>query len=293
MGWGIKKLAVIIDYDPNMKILFCFLLFQTIFQSITFGQIKLSGTIINNTTQQPIEYANIGLFEKDVGTVCNSFGKFDLIVPEDLLDNSLIISCLGYETKTLKISEIKNNQTGFTIELKPTPIILKELTVLASQQVSLGYKPNGHQVTGFFKATGLGLEGGTLIQNNGQQKLTEFNFNILKIPFDSLKFRVNFYTVKKDKPFSKINSKDIIFTISQLDTGHYSLPLISENIQVTNNFICSIELIELFGQAAENAEFLFSAIPNKDGFIYKKAISLGRWEKIEKYSLCFWLSGEK
>jgi hypothetical protein len=269
-----------------------FLLIVSISQTFAFGQIKFSGTIINKTTRQPIEYANIGLLEKGVGTVCNSLGKFELIVPNDLLNNSLIISSLGYETATQKINDIKNNTTEIIIELKPIAIILQEITILASQQVSLGYKPNGNQFTGFFKATGLGLEGGTLIQNNGQVTLTQFNLNILTIPFDSLKFRVNFYSVKKDKPFSKINLKDIIFTISKADIGLYSLPLVNKNIQVTDNFICSIELIELFGQPAENAEFLFSAIPNKDGFIYKKAISLDRWDRIKMYSLCFWLVGE-
>jgi len=276
-----------------MKNKIIFLLFLTISHSFAFGQIKLSGTIINKTTRQPIEYANIGLLEKGVGTVCNSLGKFELIVPNDLMNNSLIISSPGYETETQKINDIKNNTTGLIIELKPIAIVLQEITILASQQVSLGYKPNGNQVTGFFKATGLGLEGGTLIQNNGQVTLTQFNLNILKIPFDSLKFRVNFYSVKKDKPFTKINLKDIIFTISKADTGLFSLSLVKKNIQVTDNFICSIELIELFGQPAENAEFLFSAIPNKDGIIYKKAISLGSWDRIKKYSLCFWLVGEK
>jgi hypothetical protein len=268
-------------------------LFFTIYQSFAFAQIKLSGTIINNATLQPIEYANIGLLEKGVGTVCNSLGKFNLVVPSDLLNNLLVISSLGYETATLKISDLKNNLTELKIELKPSAILLQEITVMASQQVSLGYKPNGNQVTGFFKATGLGLEGGTLIQNTGQVKLTQFNLNILKIPFDSLKFRVNIYSVKKDKPKTKLNTKDIVFTISKADTGLYSLPLVNQNIRVIDNFICTIELIELYGQPAENAEFLFSAIPNKDGIIYKKTISFGSWERIKKYSLCFWLTGDK
>jgi hypothetical protein len=276
-----------------MKTEIIFLLFLTVSQSFAFGQIKLSGTIIDGTTRQPAEYANIGLLEKGIGTVCNSLGNFELIVPNDLLNNSLTISCLGYETKTQNINDLKNNTKGLVIELKPIAVVLKEVAISASRQVSLGYKPNGNQVTGFIKATGLGLEGGTLILNNGQVNLTQFNLNILKIPFDSLKFRVNFYSVKKDKPFNKINLKDIIFTVSKADTGLYSLPLVNKNIQVKDNFICSIELIELFGKPAENAEFLFSAIPSKDGFIYKKGVSLGRWDRIKKYSLCFWLVGEK
>ena len=83
-----------------MKTEIIFLLFLTVSQSFAFGQIKLSGTIIDGTTRQPAEYANIGLLEKGIGTVCNSLGNFELIVPNDLLNNSLTISCLGYETKT-------------------------------------------------------------------------------------------------------------------------------------------------------------------------------------------------
>jgi hypothetical protein len=270
-----------------------FLILLSMSQSFAFGQVKLSGTIINHETRQPIEYATIGILEKGVGTVCNSLGEFDLLIPKDLLNNSLLISSLGYETETLKISDIKASPVGLMIELKPTAILLKELTVIASRPVRLGYKPNDDQVTGFFKAAGLGLEGGTLIQNNERVRLTQFNLNIIKIPFDSLKFRLNIYSVDKRRSFSKINSRDIIFTILKADTGLYSLSLVNENIQVTDNFICSIELVELFGQAPENAEFMFSAIPNRDGFIYKKPISFGRWEKIKKYSLCFWLVGEK
>jgi len=268
-------------------------LFLILFQLFVYGQTILSGTIIDKSTQLPIEYANIGILEKGVGTVCNSLGKFNLIISEDLLNNYLAIDHIGYENTTIKIIELISQSTELKIELNPSSIILKEVTILASQQVNLGYKPNGDQVKGFFQADGLGLEGGTLIQNNGKVQLKKFNFNILKIPFDSLKFRLNIYSLKKNNPSTKVNTRDIIFTISKADTGLYSLPLVNENIQVTDNFICTIELIELFGQSAENAEFLFSAIPNKDGFIYKKTISLGRWEKIKKFSLCFWLTGEK
>jgi hypothetical protein len=265
----------------------------TVFISLSLrGQIKFSGTIIDKTTRRPVEYANIGLFEKGIGTVCNSFGLFDLVIPNDLLNSSIVIAHIGYENVTLKIAELISNPTGLKIELKPSLITLQEITVLASEQVSLGYRPNGNKVTGFFKAAGLGLEGATLVKNADIVVLTQFNLNIIKIPFDSLKFRLNIYSIKKGNPSAKINTKDVIFTITKADTGTYSLSLIDENIHVTNDFICAIELIELFGKSAEDAEFLFSAIPNKDGFIYKKAISFGSWERIKKHSLCFWFNGK-
>jgi hypothetical protein len=262
-------------------------------QSIAFGQVKVKGTITDKNTLQPVEYANIGIFEKGVGTVSNTDGNFEFIIPAEFKDNPITVKHLGYKDVIVNITEVNSDPSSLKIELEPSVSELKEVIISATRETNIGYKPNGEQVKGFFKAAGLGLEGGTLIKNNGQILLTQFNLNILKIPFDSLKFRVNFYAVKNNKPYETINKKDIVFTVLKSDTGAFSLPLQNEKIQVTDNFICAIELIELFGNNAENAEFLFSAIPNKEGVIYKKTISMGKWERIKNYSLCFWFNGKK
>ena len=262
-------------------------------QSIAFGQVKVKGTITDKNTLQPVEYANIGIFEKGVGTVSNTDGNFEFIIPVEFKDNPITVKHLGYKDVIVNITEVNSDPSSLKIELEPSVSELKEVIISATRETNIGYKPNGEQVKGFFKAAGLGLEGGTLIKNNGQILLTQFNLNILKIPFDSLKFRVNFYAVKNNKPYETINKKDIVFTVLKSDTGAFSLPLQNEKIQVTDNFICAIELIELFGNNAENTEFLFSAIPNKEGVIYKKTISMGKWERIKNYSLCFWFNGKK
>lgn len=271
-------------------------IFSTVTLSIlaffAFGQVTLSGTVIETSSNKPVAYANIGLMEKGVGTVSNPKGQFELTITEDLLNNLLFVSHVGYEIVTLDIQELKNNSASLIIELVPLETTLQEVVVKASKPVSLGYQPNGNKVKGFFKASGLGLEAGTLIKNSEPTELLEFHLNILKIPFDSLKFRLNIYSVSKSEPLSRINTDDITFTVTKADTGHFSLPLTERNVQVTDDFICTIELIELFGRSPKNAEFLFSAIPNKKGLIYKKEISLAKWERIKKYSLCFWITGK-
>lgn len=262
-------------------------------QSFTFGQVKIKGTIRDKETKLPVEYANIGIFEKGVGTVCNAEGYFEFIIPIELQNSPILIKHLGYKDKILNAIELKANPTTLTIELETRVNELKEIIINASRETIIGYKPNGEKVKGFFKAAGLGLEGATLIKNKEKILLTGFNLNILKIPFDSLKFRLNIYSVKSNKPFEKLNTKNILFAVMKSDTGVFSIPIQNENILVNDNFVCAVELIELFGQNAENAEFLFSAIPDKDGFIFKKTISMGKWERIKNYSLCFWLTGKK
>lgn len=259
------------------------------FHTLSFGQIKWGGIIIDQTTKQPIPYTNVGFFEKGVGTVSNNEGRFELIIPKELMNEDITFYHMGYEKLMLKSSFSENS----TIELIPTAVALKEVAIVATDEINIGFKPTDNKVTGFFKAEGLGMEGGTLVNSEGTFLLTEFYLNVLKIPFDSLRFRLNFYTVKRHKPFERINSKDILFTLTNSDIGNFSVPVSSDNIQVTNQFICTIELVELYGKEVENAEFLFSAIPNSEGEIFKRGISLGKWERIKNYSLCFWFDGKR
>jgi hypothetical protein len=246
--------------------------------------------VVDKVSQQPIEYANIGIFEKGVGTVCNTMGIFTLTIPAGLEHQSLLISHLGYTNQVIRINGGFND---LKIELEPVSLELKEVTIHAGEKTEIGYRPTDDAAKGFFTAKGLGLEGGTFIKNKDTILLTTFNFNILQIPFDSLRFRLNFYSIKKNKPAEKINLQDIVFTLLKKDLGIFSLALSPYKIQVSGDFICTFELVELFGQSAENAQFLFSAIPDKEGYIPRKEISHGKWSTVKNYSLCFWFTGKK
>ena len=261
--------------------------------STAFGQIKLTGIVRDKISKEPIEYANIGIKEKAIGTVCNSSGQFELLIPDNLKNNTLSISHLGYKEFALILSKEKNLSGKLEIYLEPIAFELKELTISAQKEITMGYKPSGNSVKGYFQATGLGGEGGTLIRNKDSIVLTSFNLNILKLTFDSLKFRLNFYDVRNRKPLTKINKKDHLFILSQRDTGIYTVALDDEQINISNDFICTIELIEIFGQNNKNAEFLFSAKPDNEGLTYRRMISYGKWEKFKKYSICFWLKGRQ
>lgn len=255
------------------------------------GQWKISGIIRDRTSQAVVAYCNIGIPEKGIGTVCNEQGRFELMIPQEFAGEELLISHLGYEDHKVQISELAKTAGDVKIELQATEIKLPEVAVHAQQQVTIGYKPTADAAKGFFRAEGLGMEGGTLIKNEDTIALSVFHMNILKVPFDSLKFRLNMYAANKQRVAEKLNSRDLLFTITKGDTGIYSLPL--EGVPIPGDFICSIELVELYGQPPEGAEFLFSALQGKEGIIYKRGISMGKWERLKKVSLCFWFDGRR
>ena len=60
------------------------------------AQIKISGMIVNIETNEPVEFANIGIANANQGTVSNQEGKFKLEIPKEFSGDSITISNINY-----------------------------------------------------------------------------------------------------------------------------------------------------------------------------------------------------
>ncbi len=108
----------------NAKLLMFFLMLST----VAFGQKKITGTVYEQSTQKPIEYAVVGNFTADTET--NAQGQFELIVQEN--QGSITILAMGYLDKKINYS-FDNNQTldlG-VIYLEEDSESLNELVIIA------------------------------------------------------------------------------------------------------------------------------------------------------------------
>lgn len=90
----------------SILIIFCFCSIYSFSQHIT-------GQLIDKKTSKPVPYATIKTGEYS-GVISNEEGYFTVSTNNDNL-KTVIISCLGYQTKTLSIQNIKD--TDFLIEL--------------------------------------------------------------------------------------------------------------------------------------------------------------------------------
>jgi hypothetical protein len=77
-----------------MKRIYLFLLF--LFPFIGKSQTALKGQVLDAEKSTPIPGASVFLNNTSVGTVTNSQGQFELLIPAGRFD--LIISSIGYET---------------------------------------------------------------------------------------------------------------------------------------------------------------------------------------------------
>ena len=56
----------------------------------------MSGTILDSQNKKHIEFVNIGIFNKNQGTITNTKGEFNLTVPKEFEGDSITISHLNY-----------------------------------------------------------------------------------------------------------------------------------------------------------------------------------------------------
>ncbi len=89
--------------------------------------ITFRGKIIDREESDPMPYASISVNKSTIGTISNIDGEFELKIPDQMINDTVIISCLGYKRYLLPISDIHDQD--YTIYLHPASFQLKEIKV--------------------------------------------------------------------------------------------------------------------------------------------------------------------
>ncbi|HEY0740951.1 MAG TPA: carboxypeptidase-like regulatory domain-containing protein [Chryseosolibacter sp.] len=101
--------------------------------SISHSQLLLSGKIFQKNNNQPLAYANIGIFDHNVGTLSNPDGTFELSFPDRLRQDTLQVSALGFEKISLPINTITDKR-NIVVRLKERPVRLDPVVVNARKE---------------------------------------------------------------------------------------------------------------------------------------------------------------
>ena len=109
--------------SQTMK-LFISLLISPVF---CFGQISITGKVINKQTKESIAFATVGLVKENIGTNALEDGSFQLNSIKPIINDTLIISCLGFVTVKLPVANLRKGKSIF--ELPEQQTILDAVTV--------------------------------------------------------------------------------------------------------------------------------------------------------------------
>ena len=87
----------------------------------------VTGVIVDDETLEPLPFATIALKESGRGTVTNSNGEFGLKITNELLNDTLVLSFLGYYGREITVRQSLGN--NFTISMKREFISIPEIIV--------------------------------------------------------------------------------------------------------------------------------------------------------------------
>ncbi len=227
-----------------------------------------------------LAYVNIGIANKNLGTVSQRDGSFQIKIYPEFVSDSLTISMAGYQTRTVAISKLIHEPKPLNISLKERFTELNEVVITKK---TLPVKILGNTTTSNFISVGLplkflGSEVGVKI-NLGKNPviLKKFSFNISGNRLDTAVFRMNIYDIKKGLPFENILHKNILIHVGK-QTGLYTVNLTDYKLEMKGEIFLSLEWIEGSSSALEPGAIFLSA-----GFLnsstWHRITSQGEWKK--------------
>jgi len=264
---------------------------------------KIRGITLDSTNAS-IDYVNVGIIGKKLGTVSNENGFFHLTISHQNLNDSLTFSRIGYSSKRISIAELIGKRDVKVI-LSPKISVIEELTF---QSKRLRRKNKGNVARSKTVVLGvvsdssiLGNEVGTIIKLPKKPIIIkDFNFHISSNDLDSVILRLNIYDHNKDEIGKNLLNESIYFTIRNYDVGDFKVDLNKYKILVSNSVLLSTEIVAIYDSdttysAGKNDiykyKLFFSGSIIGGSKSYKRNISLATWEKIPySFSPGFWIT---
>lgn len=121
--------------------------------------LKFKGRILDGEEKSALPYSSISLLGKNLGTISNIDGDFELKIPESMKDDSIVISSLGYRQQRLSIAGIDSDSCIITLqpvsvqlnEIKVTVIDANEIIEKLISKISLNYATEPEIMTAFYR----------------------------------------------------------------------------------------------------------------------------------------------
>ena len=279
---------------------FVFLLINCIAHSQEY---EVTGKIINSKTQEKIEFVNIGISNKGVGTVSNENGLFNLKLNELVnTSDSIIFSHIGYQTKIIKVAKFSTKET--TILLEPETTILKEVSIAKTKtpkpkKIGRSSKGLGLLHSNFYTYyekdvdDRLSKEIGMQLKIKRNCEIDSLTFNITSNDFKKLKFRVNFYKIENGKPTDIIVHQNIIFEINNKFLGWFSVNLKPYDIffkDDTGDIAVTIQWVQSEKATSKSKYFSISTAQSPLNVAFYREKAMDTWTKSNQ-NLSFYLNG--
>lgn len=163
--------------------------------------------VVDRKNGETLTYASVLVVGSNVSTVTNSEGEFSLKIGKELLDAKIVISHIGYKSKTVTLAEVTQDKAK--VELEPTSVELPEISVVSKNAEALirevldrkdkNYSSDLNRMTAFYRET--------IKKGRSYVSLSEAVAEIYKQPYNSYKNDiVTLFKARKKADYSKLDT---------------------------------------------------------------------------------------
>ncbi len=234
-------------------------------------------------TNQPIPYVNIGVINKNTGTVSSEDGTFIFQLEAMFDPDSLRFSSIGYESKTSLIKDFRKQFSSgqTTIRLVPKAIGLQEVIITGNQEkpIVIGHPPKSRFTKAGLFYNRLGHEIGTLFEqvDSAPMYLDSVQLNFVTCNYDSIFLRLNVYSVDGERIENILPQNTFINLTKKEALKNPIINLTSHTLLVGKSYLVSIEIVKNLGELG----LKFYATLKVDRFpTLCRGTSQDKWEKV-------------
>ncbi|TDO24490.1 alpha/beta fold hydrolase [Pedobacter duraquae] len=281
-----------------MKFKLAFLIIVCVSSQIAFAQtLTVAGVVNDAKTNQPVPFATLGIKGKGIGTVANENGIFSFKIDPSAIsaDEQLVISSIGYKPGNISVEKLKQGKQ--TINLTPLDALLQTVTVKPEKYKTKVFGRTGANTimtANMFTESNLisdnlGREQASIFSIDKHSFIKDFNMWVTFNRFESVKFRLNFYSVKNGLPDQLIVDKDILFDVTK-KLGWVKVDLTSYNIYLEGykEIAVAIQWIKsVKTDTAARSAFGVSVFPTPFHSVFFRKKSQANWEKISPAHVAF------
>ena len=131
-------------------------------QSLKAQTIVIQGRVTDAQSNEPLPYANVGIFSNRIGTSTNAKGEFILKLPANKTKDTLSVSFVGYKPFKIQVAKAAEQEI-LKIKLQALNVNLKEVTIKPIDPVEIirqaikklpeNYDTSPVLMEGFFRET--------------------------------------------------------------------------------------------------------------------------------------------
>lgn len=169
---------------------------------------EYSGDVKEASSNKSLVFATLAVEGTNISTITNTEGNFLLKVPKEHINKNLVVSFLGYKTKTLPISGLEREGNEISLEVSVTQLseininAPKDALALVKQTLKNrdeNYFQDPSLMTAFYRET--------IKKRRKNVSLAEAVVNVYKTPYNIVREdAVELYKARKSTDYSKLDT---------------------------------------------------------------------------------------